>query len=65
MFSLVLCAQTGESGKWVRGGTMGKVIKKISMSLGKRGERLMDAENRTVELIHKAQQFGDTAHKVT
>lgn len=44
---------------------MGKVIKKISMSLGKRGERLMHAENRNVELIQKAQQFGDTAHKVT
>lgn len=35
------------------------------MALGERGDRLTRAEDKTVELLHKAQQFADTAHKVT
>uniref|UniRef100_A0AAZ3NUX9 Exocyst complex component Sec3 PIP2-binding N-terminal domain-containing protein n=1 Tax=Oncorhynchus tshawytscha TaxID=74940 RepID=A0AAZ3NUX9_ONCTS len=35
-----------------------------SQALQERGERLGRAENQTVDLMHKAQQFADTAHKV-
>uniref|UniRef100_A0A665WK87 Syntaxin binding protein 6 (amisyn), like n=1 Tax=Echeneis naucrates TaxID=173247 RepID=A0A665WK87_ECHNA len=45
--------------------TMAKVVQKMNMALGERGERLTRAEDKTIELMHTAQQFADTAHKVT
>lgn len=44
---------------------MGNVVQRVNVALGERGERLTQAEDKTVELMHKAQQFADTAHKVT
>ncbi len=44
---------------------MGNIVKRVNVSLGERGDKLTRAEDRTVELMHKAQQFADTAHKVT
>ncbi len=44
---------------------MGNVVQKLNVSLGERGDRLTRAEDKTVELLHRAQQFADTAHKVT
>lgn len=44
---------------------MGNVVQRMNVSLGERGDRLTRAEDRTVELMNKAQQFADTAHKVT
>uniref|UniRef100_A0A665WK54 Syntaxin binding protein 6 (amisyn), like n=1 Tax=Echeneis naucrates TaxID=173247 RepID=A0A665WK54_ECHNA len=36
----------------------------MNMALGERGERLTRAEDKTIELMHTAQQFADTAHKL-
>ncbi|KAM9339630.1 syntaxin binding protein 6 (amisyn), like [Symphorus nematophorus] len=44
--------------------TMGNVVHRMNVSLGERGDRLTRAEDKTVELLHKAQQFADTAHKL-
>ncbi|XP_029351631.1 syntaxin binding protein 6 (amisyn), like [Echeneis naucrates] len=44
--------------------TMAKVVQKMNMALGERGERLTRAEDKTIELMHTAQQFADTAHKL-
>uniref|UniRef100_A0A3B4T4I9 Syntaxin binding protein 6 (amisyn), like n=1 Tax=Seriola dumerili TaxID=41447 RepID=A0A3B4T4I9_SERDU len=45
-------------------GTMGNVVQRVNVALGERGDRLTRAEDKTVELMHKAQQFADTAHKL-
>lgn len=45
--------------------TTGNVVQRVNVSLGKRGDRLTHAEDKTVELMHRAQQFADTTHKVT
>lgn len=34
------------------------------MALGERGDRLTHAEDKTLELMRKAQQFADSVHKV-
>ncbi|XP_042359657.1 syntaxin binding protein 6 (amisyn), like [Plectropomus leopardus] len=47
-----------------RGSTMGNVVQRMNVALGERGDRLTRAEDKTVELMHKAQQFADTAHKL-
>lgn len=44
---------------------MGNVVHRVNVSLGERGDRLTRAEDKTVELLHKTQQFADTTHKVT
>ncbi|XP_041715961.1 syntaxin-binding protein 6 isoform X1 [Coregonus clupeaformis] len=44
-------------------GSLGSVVKRASQALQERGERLGRAEDKTVDLMHKAQQFADTAHK--
>lgn len=44
---------------------MGNVVHRMNVALGERGNRLTRAEDKTVELMHKTQQFADTAHKVT
>ena len=43
---------------------MSNVVHRVTVSVGERGERLTRAEDQTLELMHKAQQFADTAHKV-
>ena len=43
---------------------MGSVVQKASLSLTERGRRLSRAEDKTVDLMYRAQQFADTAHKV-
>ncbi|XP_038581989.1 syntaxin binding protein 6 (amisyn), like [Micropterus salmoides] len=54
----------GQPGQRVTGSTMGNVVQRVNVALGERGERLTQAEDKTVELMHKAQQFADTAHKL-
>uniref|UniRef100_A0A8C5B488 Syntaxin binding protein 6 (amisyn), like n=1 Tax=Gadus morhua TaxID=8049 RepID=A0A8C5B488_GADMO len=39
------------------------VVQRVTVSVGERGQRLTRAEDQTLELMHKAQQFADTAHK--
>eukprot|EP00063_Salmo_salar_P086548 XP_014061383.1 PREDICTED: syntaxin-binding protein 6 isoform X2 [Salmo salar] len=53
------------SGQRPPGGSMASVVKRASQALQERGERLGHAEDKTVDLMHKAQQFADTAHKVS
>ncbi|KAM6992232.1 LOW QUALITY PROTEIN: syntaxin binding protein 6 (amisyn), like [Tautogolabrus adspersus] len=48
----------------VPGGTMGNVVQRMNVALGERGDRLSRAEDKTVDLMHRAQQFADTAHKL-
>lgn len=40
------------------------VVQRVSLALGERGHRLTKAEDKTVELLAKAQQFADTTHKL-
>ncbi|KAI3364022.1 hypothetical protein L3Q82_010787 [Scortum barcoo] len=54
-----------QPGQRVTRSTMGNVVRRVNVALGERGDRLTHAEDKTVELMHKAQQFADTAHKVT
>lgn len=56
-----MCVSIGQSGR-VAGST--NVVQRMNVALGERGDRLTRAEDKTVELMHKAQQFADTAHKV-
>uniref|UniRef100_A0A8C5F3V7 Syntaxin binding protein 6 (amisyn), like n=1 Tax=Gadus morhua TaxID=8049 RepID=A0A8C5F3V7_GADMO len=46
------------------GGIMSNVVQRVTVSVGERGQRLTRAEDQTLELMHKAQQFADTAHKL-
>uniref|UniRef100_A0A3P9IU34 Syntaxin binding protein 6 (amisyn), like n=1 Tax=Oryzias latipes TaxID=8090 RepID=A0A3P9IU34_ORYLA len=43
--------------------TVGNVVQRMTVALGERGGRLTRAEDRTMRLMHKAQQIADTAHK--
>ncbi|XP_053301639.1 syntaxin-binding protein 6 [Pleuronectes platessa] len=43
---------------------VGNVVQRVNVALGERGDRLTRAEDKTVELMQKAQQFADTAHKL-
>ncbi|XP_023134330.1 syntaxin binding protein 6 (amisyn), like isoform X1 [Amphiprion ocellaris] len=56
--------KSGQTRQRVTGGTLGNVAKRVNVTLGQRGDRLTQAEDKTVELMHKAQQFADTAHKL-
>ncbi|XP_022060818.1 syntaxin binding protein 6 (amisyn), like [Acanthochromis polyacanthus] len=56
--------KSGQTRQRVTGGTLGNVAKRVNVTLGQRGDRLTHAEDKTVELMHKAQQFADTAHKL-
>lgn len=60
-----VCVQSGPADQRVTGSTMSNVVQRVHVALGERGDRLTRAEDKTVELMHKAQQFADTAHKVT
>ncbi|XP_078131445.1 syntaxin binding protein 6 (amisyn), like [Sander vitreus] len=62
----------GKAGKFINcqskltgaaGSTMGNV-QRVNVVLRERGDRLTRAEDKTVELMHKTQQFADTAHKL-
>ncbi|XP_067097886.1 syntaxin binding protein 6 (amisyn), like [Osmerus mordax] len=44
---------------------MGSVVQKASLALTERGRRLSRAEDKTVDLMYRAQQFADTAHKLS
>lgn len=54
----------GPADQRVTGRTMSNVVQRVHVALGERGDRLTRAEDKTVELMHKAQQFADTAHKL-
>ncbi|KAM7394901.1 hypothetical protein PAMA_006579 [Pampus argenteus] len=54
----------GQHGQRVIGSTIGNVVHRMNVALGERGNRMTRAEDKTVELMHKAQQFADTAHKL-
>ncbi|XP_071760535.1 syntaxin binding protein 6 (amisyn), like [Centroberyx gerrardi] len=54
----------GQPGQRPPGSTMGNVVHRVNVALGERGDRLTRAEDKTVELMHKAQQFADTTHKL-
>uniref|UniRef100_A0A3B4ZI73 Syntaxin-binding protein 6-like n=1 Tax=Stegastes partitus TaxID=144197 RepID=A0A3B4ZI73_9TELE len=54
----------GQTRHRVTGRTLGNVAQRVNVTLGERGDRLTHAEDKTVELMHKAQQFADTAHKL-
>ncbi|XP_036942446.1 syntaxin binding protein 6 (amisyn), like [Acanthopagrus latus] len=54
----------GQPGQRATGSTVGNVVQRVNVSLGERGDRLTRAEDKTVELMHKAHQFADTAHKL-
>lgn len=56
--------KSGQTRQRVTGGTLGNVVKRVNVTLAQRGDRLTHAEDKTVELMHKAQQFADTAHKL-
>lgn len=60
-----VCVWIGQPEKRATGSTMGNVVHRMNVALGERGDRLTRAEDKTVELMHRAQQFADTAHKVT
>uniref|UniRef100_A0A3P9LZ68 Uncharacterized protein n=2 Tax=Oryzias latipes TaxID=8090 RepID=A0A3P9LZ68_ORYLA len=62
---LVLSADKGQTGSRGAQRTVGNVVQRMTVALGERGGRLTRAEDRTVRLMHKAQQIADTAHKVT
>uniref|UniRef100_A0A672ZCV4 Syntaxin binding protein 6 (amisyn), like n=1 Tax=Sphaeramia orbicularis TaxID=375764 RepID=A0A672ZCV4_9TELE len=49
--------------KLTGGNTVANVVQRMNVALGERGDRLTRAEDKTVELMHKAQQFADNAHK--
>ncbi|XP_029942717.1 syntaxin-binding protein 6-like [Salarias fasciatus] len=55
----------GQTWHRAMGGAMGKLVQTMNVSVGKRGDTLSLAEDKTVELLQKAQQFADTAHMVT
>uniref|UniRef100_A0A3B3H3R8 Syntaxin binding protein 6 (amisyn), like n=1 Tax=Oryzias latipes TaxID=8090 RepID=A0A3B3H3R8_ORYLA len=55
----------GQTGSRGAQRTVGNVVQRMTVALGERGGRLTRAEDRTVRLMHKAQQIADTAHKVT
>ncbi|RVE55885.1 hypothetical protein OJAV_G00230530 [Oryzias javanicus] len=54
----------GQTGSHGTQRTMGNVVHRMTVALGERGGRLTRAEDRTVKLMHKAQQLADTAHKL-
>uniref|UniRef100_A0A8C8DQR5 Syntaxin binding protein 6 (amisyn), like n=1 Tax=Oryzias sinensis TaxID=183150 RepID=A0A8C8DQR5_9TELE len=53
----------GQTGSRGAQRTVGNVVQRMTVALGERGGRLTRAEDRTVRLMHKAQQIADTAHK--
>lgn len=45
--------------------SVGNVVHRANVLGGQHGEGLTRAEDKTVELMHKAQHFADIVHKVT
>ncbi|XP_061602670.1 syntaxin binding protein 6 (amisyn), like isoform X2 [Cololabis saira] len=57
-------SRQGPAGHRATDRTMADVVHRMNVALGERGHRLTQAEDSTVKLMHKAQQFADTAHKL-
>ena len=55
---------TGQAGQRLPVGTLGSAVQKAQQALGERGEKLKTAEEKTINLMHKAQKFADSTHKV-
>ncbi|KAL3979142.1 potassium channel subfamily V member 2 [Sarotherodon galilaeus] len=53
----------GQMRNRAKGRSVGNLVQRVNVTLGERGDRLTRAEDKTVELTHKVQQFADTAHK--
>ncbi|XP_058469513.1 syntaxin binding protein 6 (amisyn), like [Solea solea] len=51
-------------GQRATGSTEGNAVHRMNVALGERGDRLTRAEDKTLYVMHKAQQFADTAHKL-
>ncbi|KAM4522542.1 syntaxin binding protein 6 (amisyn), like [Odontesthes bonariensis] len=58
------CHGKGQRGHGGSDRTMANIVQRINVTLGERGDRLTRAEDKTVKMMHKAQQFADTAHKL-
>ncbi|KAM9840776.1 syntaxin binding protein 6 (amisyn), like [Aulostomus maculatus] len=56
--------RSGKSRPEPPGSTMGNVVHRLNVALGERGDRLTRAEDKTVELMQRAQELADTAHKL-
>ncbi|XP_031597541.1 syntaxin binding protein 6 (amisyn), like isoform X3 [Oreochromis aureus] len=54
----------GQMRNRAKGRSVGNLVQRVNVTLGERGDRLTRAEDKTVELTHKVQQFADTAHKL-
>ncbi|XP_063352374.1 syntaxin binding protein 6 (amisyn), like [Pelmatolapia mariae] len=54
----------GQMRNRTKGRSVGNLVQRVNVTLGERGDRLTRAEDKTVELTHKVQQFADTAHKL-
>ncbi|XP_029281121.1 syntaxin binding protein 6 (amisyn), like [Cottoperca gobio] len=54
----------GQPGQCITGSTLGNAVQRVNVVLGERGDKLTRAEDKTVDLMHKAKQFADTAHKL-
>ncbi|XP_037305784.2 syntaxin binding protein 6 (amisyn), like isoform X2 [Pungitius pungitius] len=54
----------GQPGPGDTRSTMGNVVHRVNVLVGQRGEGLTRAEDKTVKLMHKAQQFADIVHKM-
>ncbi|XP_028997416.1 syntaxin binding protein 6 (amisyn), like [Betta splendens] len=56
---------TGQPWQRVTGSTKENVVHRLNVALGERGNKLTRAEDKTAELLHKAQHIADTAHKLS
>ncbi|XP_068197816.1 syntaxin-binding protein 6-like [Antennarius striatus] len=54
----------GQRGQRVTWSSVAEAVQRMKVSLVGRGDRLTPAEDKTVELMHKAQQLADAAHKL-
>ncbi|XP_074541699.1 syntaxin binding protein 6 (amisyn), like [Halichoeres trimaculatus] len=59
-----MVSNQSRSGGGASGSTMANVVQRMNVALGERGDRLSRAEDKTVDLMQRAQQFADTAHKL-
>ncbi|XP_034555437.1 syntaxin binding protein 6 (amisyn), like [Notolabrus celidotus] len=57
-------SRTASGGAAGSGSAMANVVQRMNVALGERGDRLSRAEDKTVDLMQRAQQFADTAHKL-
>ncbi|KAG7220747.1 hypothetical protein INR49_031990 [Caranx melampygus] len=64
MRKMIVAKQRPSPGQHFTGTAISNVIQRVNVALGERGDRLTHAEDKTVELMRKAQQFADSAHKL-